>query len=86
MEWNHTSVRPQREILKELIGAKWVCRELFLEQGNEVLCLFPTQFKRSMPERIITKSENLPHTILQNVFIFIYSTFPPLAISTREIS
>lgn len=79
MEGHHTRVWPEHWVWTQLVRAIWILWEGRGHEWDVVwLGVRPAFVELGMPEREVLEPEDLPYTILLDVFVFIYATFPPL--------
>jgi hypothetical protein len=80
MEWNHPRIRPQHQLLHDLIRTSRVLRICLHIERNEFPNLFvaPPSCEVCMPEWEILQLEDSPDAVLFYVLIFVEATFPPL--------
>lgn len=80
MEWNNPRIRPQHQLLYDIIWAQWTLRILFRIKRNELsdLLVAPPSSEIRMPKREIFQLPDLPDTVLFDVLIFVDAALPPL--------
>lgn len=80
MERNNPRVRPQHQLLHNLIWTRIILRIRLYIKRNELPNLFiaPSPREIRMPEREILQLEDLPDAIFFDIFILVQPAFPPL--------
>jgi hypothetical protein len=79
MKGHYSCVWPQHWVCAKFVRAIWIIREGRGQEGNVIrLRVTPALVKLSMPKGEVLQPEDLPHTILFDVLILVYATFPPL--------
>lgn len=84
VERYNAGIRPEHRMIAKLVRPCWILWICFGHKRHIVgLCVRPALFERAMPKWKVLQSEDFPSTLLLNVLVFIYASFPPLYQSTR---
>jgi hypothetical protein len=80
MEWNNPRIRPQHQLLHNLIWTERTLRVNLGIQRNELsdLLVAPASGEIRMPQWEILQLPDLPDTVLFDVLILVDATLPPL--------
>lgn len=84
VERNDASIRPEHRMLAQLIRPGRIFRVRLRHEGHIVrFSMRPAFLKSAMPEREVPQSEDLPHPVLLDVLVLVYTALPPLDQAAR---